>query len=88
MKQEKLEPLDIPVFKGLYKPLYWGGLPRGLFIALAALTAFAVIVFKSPYAVIPVAAVYAVCIVICRIDQHLLSIIIDNWKMKDAYFPD
>lgn len=88
MKQEKLEPLDIPVYKGLYKPLFWGGLPRTLFITLMTLTALAVIVLKSPYAVIPVAAVYVVCAAVCRIDQHLLSIIMDSWRMKDVYFPD
>lgn len=86
--QEKTDPMQIVVFKGLYKPMYWGGLPRALFIALLAITAFAVIVFKSPYAVFPIAVVYGICVAVCRVDQHLLKIILYNWRMKDVYFPD
>lgn len=88
MEKKKIDPMEIVVYKGLYKPLYWGGLPRVLFIALLVVTAFAIIVLKTPVAVLPIAIIYAICLAICRNDQHLLGIIAKNWTMKDVYFPD
>lgn len=80
--------MEIPTYKALYKPKLWGGLPRNTFILMLVLVALAVMVFKTPKAVLPIGILYGILVSITRYDPKYLSILEENLRNKDAYFPD
>lgn len=78
----------IPTYKALYKPMLWGQLPRGIFIGFIIFTLTFLVTFKNVAVVIATACVYALLVALIKYDAKILSIIIENFKFKDVYFPD
>lgn len=78
----------IPVYKSLYKPMLWGGLPRTIFIAFLIFEMAFLVVFRNQSVVLAGLCIYFVLLAITRYDTHFFRILMQSFKLKDAYFPD
>lgn len=80
--------MQVPVFRSIAKPVYWGGLPRGILICLIIFTGVAFFIFKSLYVVIPTTLLYYILKLIVREDRRVFGILRQNFKLKSYYYPD
>lgn len=74
------------VFKSLTKPVYWGGLPRELFIALFMFGLLCLMIFHSLKAIFPLFILYAFLVGIVKIDHRIFSILNEAFRLKSHYF--
>ena len=80
--------MEIPTYKSLFKPMLWGGVPRNMMIFIILLSMLSIILLQSWRGILPIIALYALLVLLMRIDYKILPILQENLKYKDAYFPD
>lgn len=78
--------MNIPVFKSLAKPMTWGGVPRSIFIMIILATLISVVLFQSIKGVLPIMAVYAIILFLCKYDPKIFTILYNNLNLKTHYF--
>lgn len=78
--------MTIPVFKSLAKPMTWGGVPRNVFIMIIMAALISIVIFQSIKGVLPILAVYAIILSLCRYDPKIFSILYKNLHLKTHYF--
>ena len=74
------------VFKSLTKPVFWGGLPRELFIFLFMFGLLSIMIFHSLTALFPLFIIYAFLAGIAKIDHRIFSILRESFRFKSHYF--
>ena len=74
------------VFKSLSCPVYWGGLPRNVFICILMLSILMVFVFRSLKALIPLFFVYSFLLFLVKNDHRIFGILKESLKFKSHYY--
>lgn len=80
--------MDVKVFKSLYKPLTWGGIPRVSFISIVVVTILIATFHLNFNTVLVPLFLYGVIWKITKLDPKYPRIIYENSKYKDVYLPD
>lgn len=74
------------VFKSLCKPVFWGGLPRDVFISILLIGIFSFVILHSIKVFIPLFFIYIFLLSIVRIDHRIFGIIKDSLRLKSHYY--
>lgn len=74
------------VFKSLSKPVFWGGLPRDMFIVIFMFGLFTLILFHTIKALAPLFIIYLFLVGVARIDHRIFGILRESIKIKSHYY--
>lgn len=80
--------MQVPVFRSIAKPIYWGGLPRSVLICMILFTGVGFFFFRSLYVVVPTTLLYYALKLVVREDRRIFSILRQNFRLKSYYYPD
>lgn len=80
--------MDIPTYKSLCKPMTWCGIPRNIMLIIVFLGLLSIVLFQSIRGIIPIIVLYLILLALMRVDYKILSILQENMKLKDVYYPD
>lgn len=66
----------------------WCGIPRNIMLIIVFLGLLSIVLFQSIRGIIPIIVLYLILLALMRVDYKILSILQENMKLKDVYYPD